>query len=114
MTRAIAQTYELANDNRAKITIGIMAVCVLMAAFYMFNLYGVISKTIAVGKADSLLSSGSASVNALDSQYLSLVGSVTPDALASYGLETGHVAAYIDRSAPTASLGNLAKAGHEL
>ena len=114
MTKTIAKTYDIANENRARITAAFLAVCAFLSILYIFKVYSVISKTVALQQAEKQVSDLTSSVSGLDSAYLDSVEKVTPGALASYGLMSGYVATYIDRQAPTASLGGLARAGHEL
>lgn len=114
MTKTIAKTYDIANENRARITMVIFVMCAFLAVFYAFKVYSVVRQTLAIEQDSKEASSLSSSVSGLDSTYLGLIEQATPDALSSYGLKAGNVAAYIDRRAPTASLGGLASAGHEL
>jgi hypothetical protein len=115
MTKAIIQTYELANEYRAKITLGLFGACILMIIFYILNVYGVISHTVALKGIEGRATVLSGEINRLDSRYLALSSAVTPDQLSAYGLSAGNVSAYIVRPASTASLGTLAAAvGHEL
>ncbi|MDE2037927.1 MAG: hypothetical protein KGI69_01725 [Patescibacteria group bacterium] len=114
MTKTIARTYDTAFENRSRITAILLSACLFMALFYAYDVYSVVSKTVALEKVSRQTTAVSGAISALDGSYIALLGSVTPDALGAYGLEAGQVAAYIPLSAPTASLGGLASAGHEL
>lgn len=111
MTRAIAQTYNAANDYRAHITASLLGLCAFMALLYGVNIYGTVSGTIALQKTQTQIAALSSTVGGLDSQYMSISQVTTPDSLGKYGLSQGKVSAYI--SSP-ASLGRVALSGHEL
>ncbi len=106
MTQAIVQTYTTANENRAKITGVVIALCISMAMYYGFNVYKVISKTVTMQSDQSTLSQLSSSVGTLNAQYLQLSSSITPDKFKSYGLSQGKVSQYISRG--NSSMGNVA------
>jgi len=104
MTQAIIQTYNTASINRTKITGIIIAFCLSMAIYYGFNVYTIISKTISIQRNQVVLSKLSSEVGTLNSQYLQLSTSVTPDKLKDYGLIQSHVSQYISRNAISQSV----------
>ncbi len=111
MTRAIAQTYSVANDYRAHITASILGLCAFMALLYGVNIFRTISATMAVQRAESQIATLSSVVGNLDSQYMTISRSATPESLKARGLSQGKVSAFI--SSP-ATLGSVALSGHEL
>ena len=111
MTRAIAQTYNIANDYRAQITGFFLIVCIFMAAIYMFNIYRTVSGTIALERAEKMIASVSSAVGSLDSQYMEASRTATPDVLNNYGLHQGKVSAFI--SSP-AKIGRVTMTGYEI
>ena len=111
MTKAIAQTYGTAREYRLQIMYAVLAVCALLVIAYAVNVYSVISHTVALQKVQAETSALTSDTEKLDSQYLGLSRTVTPDNLRKYGLQEGQVSAYISR---TASLGSVAVRGHEL
>lgn len=114
MKKAITTTAGELHAYRAMITLAILAASPLCAVFYAFNLYSMISRTVALRHAESAITAASTDVGRLDAEYLKLAASVTPDLLASHGLAEGKVSLYITRTAATASLPALAQGGHEL
>jgi hypothetical protein len=111
MTRAITKTYAFAHEYRKIIASVLAAACLTALVFYGINVYGAISKTIAVQKTENEIVSLSAAVDALNSEYLGLSGAITQITMKSYGMTEGSPSAYISR---TASLGRVAVTGHEL
>lgn len=111
MTRAIAQTYSVASDYMVQITATILGLCAFMALLYGVNIYRTISATIDLQKAETQVASLSSVVGALDSKYMNISRSTTPDSLKTYGLTQGKVSAFI--SSP-ASLSRVASSGHGL
>lgn len=98
MTRAIAQTYDIAQTYRKQVTMAFFAVSVVMALVYAMNIYKVISSTVALKATESQIAAVGATVDKLDGQYLEFTGSITPDKLAQFGMAQGRVGEYIDRS----------------
>lgn len=112
MTKAIAQTYtaahEYAHEYRLQISYALLAGVALMAVMYGLNLYGVVTRTVAIERASKDAVALSSSVQSLDAKYLELSQSVAaPSALKSHGLSRGEVSQYISRS----SDGGVAFAG---
>jgi hypothetical protein len=114
MTQTLAQTathlfsqYEF----RMKMTQVLMAVCAFLAIMYAANLYSIISDTVALKHLQNQTLALTSSVEELDTEYLSLSSKITPDALNSFGLETGTVSYFISR---TGTLGRVALNGREL
>lgn len=103
MTKAIAQTYtaahEYAHEYRLQISYALIAACALMAVMYGLNLYGVVSRTVAIEQTNKQAAALATSVQSLDAKYLELSQSVAaPSALAARRLSRGEVSQYISRS----------------
>ncbi len=113
MTKAIAQTYNIAQQYRALITLGFIGASLIALMAYCVNVYAVVSHTIAIQSLHKQVTALASDVSALDARYLELGSAVTPDAVAAYGLTPASVSAYIPRSAATPSPVNLATRGHE-
>jgi hypothetical protein len=111
MTKALAHTYTTIHGYRRHITLALLATSAVLVAIYAINLYRVISHTIALKHVTTQVASLDASVDKLDSQYIALSHSITPDAIAARGFDQGKVSAFISR---TTSLGRIAMVGHEL
>jgi len=103
MKRAAIQTAVAVHDYRSNISLVILFGCFMLAAMYAVNLYGLVSRTIAIRSAESQASSMANDVSSLDAQYLKLASEITPDALQSHGLSQGKVSLYISEPVPTAS-----------
>lgn len=114
MKRSIVNTAGHVNDHRAILTAALLFGSVLCAAFYAFNLYTLISHTVALRQIDSQMVAIGSELSSLDSEYLKLASAITPDAVTAHGLMPAQVSVYITRPQPTASIGNLAQGGHEL
>lgn len=111
MTKAIAQTYTTVHEYRRQITLALLAVSAVLIMIYAVNLYRVISNTLALQNIKTEITALEGSLDRLDSQYIALSHAVTPDAVTAHGFNQGEVSAFISR---TASLGQIALAGHEL
>lgn len=98
MTKAIAQTYDVINENMMKVSYVAIAACLLLVLIYVINIFSIISKTVALQRVESEIIALSSNVDNLDSQYLNLSGRITPDNLSAYGMTQGKVSAYIARS----------------
>jgi len=98
MTKAIAKTYDSIHDNIKLINCVFVVGCLLLVLLYVFSIFSVISKTVALQKIESQISILSDDVNSLDSVYLSLAGKITPDNLSDFGMTKGQVSEYITRS----------------
>ena len=114
MKAAVANTAEHVNAYRAQITVALLAGAGICALFYAMSLYSLVSRTIAMRQTERATASLSGDVSSLDSQYLKLMSSVTPDMMADHGLSEGTVSAYIKLSQSTASIPALARGGDEL
>lgn len=110
MTKAIAQTYTTARNHGIFIMKLIFAGCFLAAAWYGINVYNAVSRTIAAEYVSAQADALGNSINQLDSEYIGLMDSASPAALADYGMSPGTASVYIAR---TASLGGVALSGHE-
>lgn len=111
MTKAIAQTYTTIHEYRRQITLALLATSLVLVTIYAVNLYRVISNTLAIQNIRAEVATLEMSLDKLDSQYIALSHTVTPDAVTARGFDQGEVSAFISR---TASLGRIALAGHEL
>ena len=112
MTKVIVQTYNFANEYRARLSLALLISAAALMVFYTIQVYVVVSRTVAVEKLDNQIASMSSSLNKLDATYLGMSRSITPDMMADYGLTAGVVTAYIQPTPGTAT-GVLAAAGHE-
>lgn len=98
MTKAIATTYTVAKDFRAEIAYVVVAACAGLALIYGFNLYKVITQTIALRQVESQEVALQSSLSDLNAQYLDLSSKITPDMLGQYGFSEGQVAEYISKN----------------
>lgn len=108
MTKAIASTYNKVHSYRTQISYILVMGCFIMVAIYAFNVYRVISNTVALQGVESQSVILEGNVEELDSKYLELSSQITPDTLSAHGFMPGKVSAYISR---TASLGSVAVSG---
>ncbi|MDE2040857.1 MAG: hypothetical protein KGI59_00500 [Patescibacteria group bacterium] len=111
MTRALERTYDLAQEYRMQMACLMLGACALIIFIYAWNVYSVISHTVAIEKMQKNIAALSAQVDAVDQAFLQLSSKASPDALAAHGLSEGQVTAYIS---PTTSLGALSMRSHEL
>ena len=107
----MSQTYAFAEGHRNQILRAIFTACLFLVVVYIFNVYSVISRTVALQKMQVEIAAAGKSVQALDTQYLELSSRLTPDGLGAYGFREGRVSTYISR---TPFLGKVALGGHEL
>jgi hypothetical protein len=89
----------------------LMTVASVLVLMYGISLYSIISNTVALQQTNRQSAALTTEIEALDTLYLTLSNKITPDTLASYGLEKGEVSFFIPR---TQSLGRVALGGHEL
>ena len=111
MTKTFIQAYNIANEHRMRITVTLMAGCLVLAMLYGINIYHLVLRTVAMQETQSALVAKSHEVNSLASKYLTLSSALTPDTLSNYGLNAANVSQYISR---TSSLSRVAMSGHEL
>ncbi|MEI6304817.1 MAG: hypothetical protein WCP09_02240 [Candidatus Taylorbacteria bacterium] len=111
MTKAIVDTIKVTNNYRTQMTYVLIGGCFLMIAIYVFNVFRVISSTVALQKVQNQTASLESNVENLDAKYLQLSSEITPDTLADHGFVAGKVSDYISRNV---SLGSVATGGHEL
>ncbi len=104
MTKAITYTYSAAQEYRKYIAYAFICASMVMAIIYGFNIYSVISRTIATERLEARTASLQGTVQELDARYISLSDKVTPDAAKSFGLHETAVTAYIPK---TPSLGRV-------
>lgn len=97
MTKAIANTYDLIGENLKRINHVFLGACLFLIILYAFNIFSVISRTVALQKVEAQISTLGSSVNNFDSEYLHLSGRITPDNLTAYGMSQGKVSEYITR-----------------
>lgn len=98
MTKIIAKTYDLADDNRQRIVCGLLVTCVAALVFYGFNLYATISRTVALEKISAQTKVVEDSIRTLDAEYIALSSRITPDVVKEYGLKEVSISAFIDRT----------------
>jgi hypothetical protein len=104
MNRAIARTFSFHNSYRVFIAYALLGSSIFLALLYSFNLYSIISDTVAVQHLRQQTALLSTAVEELDSEYLKLSSNITPDRLEAYGLSQGKVSLFIPR---TSSLGRV-------
>ncbi len=114
MKRVIVTTAGHVNDHRAKLTFALLLGSLMCAAFYGFNLYKLISHTVALQQVERAMVAIGSELSSLDTEYLKLASAITPDSVTAHGFVPAKVSAYIVRPQPTASIGIMAAVGHEL
>ena len=119
MTRNKRITYAMFDTKRLKIAYFMMAACLVLATVYAFNVYRLVSHTVALQKLQATSSSLENNVQKLDSEYLTLSSKITPDTIKQHGFKEGEVTAYISRTPLTAkgadtTFSRVAVGGHEL
>lgn len=114
MTKIIANAYDMAAERRAAAAAFLLAISAAAAVYYAYAVYGIVSRTAALEKLNSRTAAVSDAVDSLDSAYLKLSRSVTPDMLSAHGLSEGKVSAYIDKSVSTALVAPVQGGSHEL
>lgn len=108
MTKTIVNTYNVVHEYRKKISVMLIAACVVTTLFYIFNVYAVISRTVAMQKINSQITATAIIVENLDAKYLGLSSKITPDSLDKYGMSQGKVSEYISKAA-SPTLGSISK-----
>lgn len=98
MTQILTKTYSLAEENRITITKTLLLGSILMILMYAYNMYAVITKTVASQNLDKQVAQLEGSVQKLDSEYINLSNKITPEMAKEYGLEQPAVSAYISRT----------------
>ena len=111
MTKAIVDTIKVTHSYRTQMTYVLIAGCFLMIAVYVFNVFRVISSTVALQNVQNQTAALESNVENLDTKYLELSSQITPDTLVTHGFSAGKVSNYISRNV---SLGSVATGGHEL
>jgi hypothetical protein len=111
MTKAIAQTYNVFNENVRVITYAFLIGSMLLAFVYSINLFAVISNTVAYQKSQAKMVELGSSVDELDTLYLSISGNINPDNLEEYGMTKGEVSEYITK-APLLKIGLNDQSNH--
>ncbi len=111
MTKALTLTYSAAQEYRTQIMYALVVTSVMLIGMYAFNVYRLISNTVALQQINSQTASLSSSVDQLDSAYLAASSVITPDHVAKYGMTQGSVTAYIPKSQ---SVSQVAMSGHDL
>lgn len=109
--KAVTITYTQINEYRSYITYALFAICAILASLYTFNIYKMVSYSVALQRVEVESLKLATAVQKLDTQYIELSNKVTPDLVRSYGMSEGKVANYISR---TASLGVVSLSGYEL
>lgn len=103
MTKAIAETYNVLNENIKLINISLLFGCLFLLCFYAVSVFSVVSKTVVLQKIESKISMLSGDINNLDSEYLSLSSNISLDDLSNHNMIKGKVTEYIPRSNGVAS-----------
>ena len=111
MNKIIAHTYSQTNELRAYVTYALFGMCALLMVAYIFNVYSVISHSVALQQAETDIAHVSESIQKLDTQYIGLSNRITPELVRARGMSEGKVASYISR---TPSLGVVSLSGYEL
>lgn len=110
MTKVIAQTYDLARPYRANISYALLVSCAMLLCLYAFNVYSLVTKTVAIQDVNAKIATISGELSDLNTQYLSLTDSITPESMQKFGMVPAQVSEYISRNS---SLGRVAMSGHE-
>jgi hypothetical protein len=111
MTKVITRTYSLTKEYQSLLIGTLFIGCIVSAVLYAFNIYSIVTKTVAVGKIEAQTASVEKTVQVLDTQYILLSNKITPEMAKSYGLHEGVVSAYIPR---TTSLGRAQESSSNL
>ena len=111
MNKIIARTYNHTNEFRAHITYALFGMCAVLMIAYVFNMYTVISHSVALQQAETNIAKVSETIVKLDTQYIGLSNRITPELVRARGMSEGKVASYISR---TPSLGVVSLSGYEL
>lgn len=110
MTKIIATTYVRMNESRVYITYALLGICAILVSVYIFNIYSMISRSVALQHIEVESSKLATAVQKLDTKYIELSNMITLDLVRSRGMSEGKVASYISR---TTSLGVVSLSGHE-
>jgi hypothetical protein len=111
MTQTIARTYEHFSFSKTYATYALSGICLLFAMTYVFNMYRVISYSVALQNVEVNIVSVQNDVQELDTRYISLSNRITPDLVRSRGMKEGVVTNYISRNS---SLGMVSLSGYGL
>ncbi len=95
MTRAIAKTYKIIDNNLRAINYFFLIIAFAFVLVYIVNLFAVINRTVSIQKIEKKSLALQSLINNLDSKYLALSEDVEPDNLALYGMSKGQVSDYI-------------------
>ncbi|MEK7646495.1 MAG: hypothetical protein AAB381_02265 [Patescibacteria group bacterium] len=106
MTQTIARTYEQSEGYRVYITYALASLCAFAIVMYMFNMYRVISYSVALQGTEADTVTVQKSVQELDMKYISLSNRITPDLVHARGMSEGTVTSYISRT-PTLGMVSL-------
>jgi len=111
MNKIIAHTYSQTNKFRAYITYALFGICALSMIAYVFNIYTVISHSVALQQTETNIAKVSETIQKLDTQYIGLSNRITPELVRAHGMSEGKVTSYISRNP---SLGVVSLSGYEL
>ena len=111
MTQTITHTFEHMHISRTTVTYLLSGVCLLFAVMYVFNMYRVISSSVALQNVEARTATVQSAVQDLDMKYISLSNRITPDLVHARGMSEGTVTSYISR---TPSLGVVSLSGYGL
>ncbi len=81
-----------------RVTQVLLTGCLVMALLYAYNMYLVITRTVAAQNAEKQTTTLADSVQGLDTQYIALSNKINPDMAKDFGLHEGNVAVYISRT----------------
>lgn len=95
MTRAIAKTYKVIDNNLRAINYFFLLITLAFVLAYVANLFIVINSTISIQKIEKKNIALQGLINNLDSKYLALSENIEPDNLILYGMSKGQVSDYI-------------------
>ena len=110
MTKAIAHTYTIAQENSRQIMTALFGLCLVLVLGYAINIYRIVSHTVAFKQVQVQTASVETAVQNLDAEYATLSKQITPDVFMANGFYSGKVKIFIPR---TTSL-VVSMAGNEL
>ncbi len=99
MSKTISLSYSLAKEYRQYLSALLMAASMVMILIYTFNIYTIISHTVAMKRVQQQTVQIGTSVQELDGKYLEIAGNITPDILEAHGFAQAEVSEYISRPA---------------
>ncbi len=98
MKKTITSIYGPIHEYRSNIVHTLLFGSLFLAVFYAFNIYSIVSHTVAIEKIESRVTTLQSSVQKLEAQYISLSNKITPEMINHFGLHESKVSAYIERT----------------